>query len=418
MAAASAPRPTTHPPEIGVGINFSHILHYFTVERGLEESHASWVRQRLQSDWALRPIQTLPSCLQGEMPSSSSTEQSNDGKLHVALFDDRPEPNVRAMMGFVRMLRHVTIGGSMTFHAILAQQRTLPGIRVTSLRDAVPDRVRCIMSGMARLLTSRRGKRMQGVLYKVMLHWLLPDVNRIVLLDSDLVPLRDLAELKGAFHLMRRSGALFGLAPEQSEFYSSGRHMPQGVPGYNTGVWLMDLHAMRRSGWYSWLLDAYQAGYLFQKLGVVPDQNFVNGVVGLSPNLVHPLGCGWNRQLTSWFLGTNGALIKPNAFRQKRLNTVLNCPETCGMLHFNGDVVKCMVPLLQQANGSCSTWHALIRDIPATTNEQMSNPSACLLRRVFGGEDLPNQTTRSAKHDGQIVRAVFQFFGKCCIPST
>ena len=179
---------------------------------------------------------------------------------------------------------------------------------------------------------------MQGVLYKVMLHWLLPDVNRVVLLDSDLVPLRDLAELKGAFHLMRRSGALFGLAPEQSEFYSSGRHMPQGVPGYNTGVWLMDLHAMRRSGWYSWLLDAYQAGYLFQKLGVVPDQNFVNGVVGLSPNLVHPLGCGWNRQLTSWFLGTNGALIKPNAFPQKRLNTVLNCPETCGMLHFNGDV--------------------------------------------------------------------------------
>ena len=157
-----------------------------------------------------------------------------------------------------------------------------------------------------------------------------------------------------------------------------------------------------------------QAGYLFQKLGVVPDQNFVNGVVGLSPNLVHPLGCGWNRQLTSWFLGTNGALIKPNAFLQKRLNTVLNCPETCGMLHFNGDVVKCMVPLLQQANGSCSTWHALIRDIPATTNEQMSNPSACLLRRVFGGEDLPNQT-RSAKHDGQIVRAVFQFFGKCCV---
>ena len=125
--------------------------------------------------------------------------------------------------------------------------------------------------------------------------------------------------------------------------------MPQGVPGYNTGVWLMDLHAMRRSGWYSWLLDAYQAGYLFKKLGVVPDQNFVNGVVGLSPNLVHPLGCGWNRQLTSWFLGTNGALIKPNAFPLKRLNTVLNCPETCGMLHFNGDVVKCMVPLLQQA---------------------------------------------------------------------
>ena len=107
-------------------------------------------------------IQTLPSCLQGEMPSSSSTEQSNDGKLHVALFDDRPEPNVRAMMGFVRCFGHVTIGGSMTFHAILAQQRTQPGIRVTSLRDAVPDRVRCIMSGMARLLTSRRGKRMQA----------------------------------------------------------------------------------------------------------------------------------------------------------------------------------------------------------------------------------------------------------------
>ena len=187
--------------------------------------------------------------------------------------------------------------------------------------------------------------------------------------------------------------------------------MPPGGFGYNTGVWLMDAEAMRASEWYAWILEAYQRGHLFRHLGMVPDQNFINGVVGLSPGLVHTLSCGWNRQLMSWTFGAGGFTLKANEFhRTPVVARVVSCDAPCGLLHFNGPL-KCPVRILLDANASCGAWHSMIDAIPNTSDAQLradAYSGACLLRRNFGG---------LSDHGGRGDRAriaVHKYWGGCC----
>ena len=415
------------PAALGVEMNNSYsqtkVLGRLTQGQGLGPAHADWVSRRLTREWRAGFKAKLGRrCLhdRGHLHTEvgdgtgidAGTPQHGADDIVIAFFDDRPNPNLETMARLVDAIREVSAGGhGVAFHALLERPVDgLPrGVRITAL-SGLPAHVRCVQRGLARFVTTDfSGRRMAGVLHKVLIHWILPsDIGRIVMLDSDIIPLRSVSALRDEFVRMRHAGALFGLSAEQSSFYASGDNMPPGVPGYNTGVWLMDLDAMRKSSWYTWLLDAYQAGALFRHLGMVPDQNFVNGVAGLSPSLIHTIGCGWNRQLGSWKLAPRGVLHAVH-FPPRHANATLTCSQPCAILHFNGNL-KCHVKPLLAAAGSCTAWHALIRAIPTTPDQQVRNKSECVLRRQFGGVRTGINGDRGAR----AASAAYQIWGDCC----
>ena len=60
-----------------------------------------------------------------------------------------------------------------------------------------------------------------------------------------------------------------------------------------------------RSGSDAWdaTLDAFQDVRLFPQIGYSGDQNLYNGIAALFPHFFFNLGCEWNRQLGSWYMG-------------------------------------------------------------------------------------------------------------------
>ncbi|MBN3273449.1 XXLT1 xylosyltransferase, partial [Polyodon spathula] len=79
---------------------------------------------------------------------------------------------------------------------------------------------------------------------------------------------------------------------------------PDGNPGFNSGVMLLDLEAMRRSEPYNQLLEPRSVGRLADKYrfqGHLGDQDFFTMISMEHPSLFHVLDCVWNRQLCTWW---------------------------------------------------------------------------------------------------------------------
>lgn len=79
---------------------------------------------------------------------------------------------------------------------------------------------------------------------------------------------------------------------------------PDGLPGFNSGVLLLDLEAMRRSPLYNRLLEPAALQELTEKYhfkGHLGDQDFFTLVGMEHPELFHVLDCTWNRQLCTWW---------------------------------------------------------------------------------------------------------------------
>ena len=83
-----------------------------------------------------------------------------------------------------------------------------------------------------------------------------------------------------------------------------GSPPPDGLPGFNSGVMLLDLEAMRSSALYNQLLQPGSVARLadqYRFRGHLGDQDFFTMIGMEHPGLFHPLSCGWNRQLCSWW---------------------------------------------------------------------------------------------------------------------
>ena len=83
-----------------------------------------------------------------------------------------------------------------------------------------------------------------------------------------------------------------------------GEPPPYGLPGFNSGVLLLDLNRMRQSSLYNSLLDATavsQLGDDFQFKGHLGDQDFYTLVGMRYEQLFYVLPCQWNRQLCRWW---------------------------------------------------------------------------------------------------------------------
>ncbi len=83
-----------------------------------------------------------------------------------------------------------------------------------------------------------------------------------------------------------------------------GEPPPDGLPGFNSGVMLLNLDAMRHSTLYNQLLEPERVARLAEKYhfrGHLGDQDFFTMIGMEHRELFYPLSCGWNRQLCTWW---------------------------------------------------------------------------------------------------------------------
>ncbi|XP_050819891.1 xyloside xylosyltransferase 1 isoform X1 [Gopherus flavomarginatus] len=142
-------------------------------------------------------------------------------------------------------------------------------------------------------------------------------IERIIQLDLDLKYKTNIRELFEEFdHFLQ--GAVIGIAREMQPVYRHtfwqfrrenpqtkvGEPPPDGLPGFNSGVMLLNLEAMRQSQLYNQLLEPDMVRQLTEKYhfkGHLGDQDFFTMIGMEHPELFHVLHCTWNRQLCSWW---------------------------------------------------------------------------------------------------------------------
>ncbi|XP_049980299.1 xylosyl- and glucuronyltransferase LARGE2 isoform X5 [Alexandromys fortis] len=140
-------------------------------------------------------------------------------------------------------------------------------------------------------------------LMKLVLPSILPlSLARVVVLDTDVTFSSDIAELWALFvHFSDKQ--VIGLVENQSDWYLGNlwkNHKPWPAlgRGFNTGVILLQLDRLRQSGWEQmWKLMAKRELLTLQATSLA-DQDVFNAVIKEHPELVHPLPCVWNVQLS------------------------------------------------------------------------------------------------------------------------
>ncbi|XP_071344104.1 xyloside xylosyltransferase 1 [Trachinotus anak] len=152
----------------------------------------------------------------------------------------------------------------------------------------------------------------------VAMHHIMPEsLLRIVQLDLDLKYRTNIRDLFQEFDQFP-PGAVIGITREMQPVYRHtfwqyrkenpqtrvGEPFPDGLPGFNSGVMLLDLGAMRASALYNQLLKPSNVAKLadqYRFRGHLGDQDFFTMIGMEHPELFYSLACGWNRQLCTWW---------------------------------------------------------------------------------------------------------------------
>ncbi|XP_056132001.1 xylosyl- and glucuronyltransferase LARGE1 isoform X2 [Lampris incognitus] len=141
-----------------------------------------------------------------------------------------------------------------------------------------------------------------GLMKLVLTKTLPPDLQRVIVLDTDITFATDIAELWAVFHKFKGQQVL-GLVENQSDWYlgnlwKNHRPWPALGRGFNTGVILLLLDRLRKLRWEQmWRLTAERE--LMSMLSTsLADQDIFNAVIKQNPFLVHQLPCFWNVQLS------------------------------------------------------------------------------------------------------------------------
>ena len=376
----------------------------------------------------------------------AATLRTQEHVLHVIFIDDRRSPVLDRMEAVARL----GAGSQTRFLALLAPNRMNARDRAKLSRwsassgigiqpvdfEALPPVAGCIHEGFARPGQGVSKRLRLACMLKPLLFLVLPKrVSLALVLDTnDLVPLRSFDALLGEADQMRRKGALLGLGLEQSRFYAGlgtlfggsstneSTAMAPGLRGYNGGVQLHDLDAMRASPAWLAILDAAQAGRLFPRIGYSGDQSLFNGLVSLFPHFFHTLSCGWNRQTASWVMKppvkhpifNQGATVTADLLKDTPVHA---CASPCAVLHLNG--LKCAAKLMLEASGGCATWKAVLDRV------EQGDESSCPERRDFtwlGPRKMGNSTFQSPlmvrmppkEHGPLLAAGLRKWFGGCC----
>ena len=154
---------------------------------------------------------------------------------------------------------------------------------------------------------------------EAVLHKVLPEViKKVLVFDIDVKFNSSVLKLYHHFQYFSQSN-LIGLAYEQQPTYMHytaeyrkrnpstqiGKPPPAGIPGFNSGVILMDLEKIRNCDIYNKLLFSpinlrdIVDKYLFS--GNLGDQDYFTLLSFEYPEFFYVLPCSWNRQLCRWF---------------------------------------------------------------------------------------------------------------------
>ncbi|XP_014677993.1 PREDICTED: xyloside xylosyltransferase 1-like [Priapulus caudatus] len=142
----------------------------------------------------------------------------------------------------------------------------------------------------------------------------LSEVDRIIKVDADMRLMNDIRKLWREFDEFKEE-TIFALAQEQQPVYYQrfakareavgddrlGMPPPSGKPGYNGGLYLINLDHMSKSKKYQAAVSERNLRYIMRKYyftkSHLGDQEVVT-ILGMEyPELFHTLPCTWNRQL-------------------------------------------------------------------------------------------------------------------------
>ena len=142
-------------------------------------------------------------------------------------------------------------------------------------------------------------------LMKLTLVRLLPqDLDRVIVLDTDLMLTDNIAALWDFFKEIRRQGKLLGVVENQSDWYlgklwEKQRPWPAIGRGFNTGVMLLHLKLMRAKDWIGmWTTVAKATLERLHSRTSLADQDIVNAVIKKHPDIHFVLPCSWNAQMS------------------------------------------------------------------------------------------------------------------------
>ena len=142
-------------------------------------------------------------------------------------------------------------------------------------------------------------------LMKLTLVRLLPEVlDRVIVLDTDLMLTDNIASLWDFFKEIRRQSKLLGVVENQSNWYlgrlwEKQRPWPALGRGFNTGVMLLHLKLMRAKDWISmWTTVAKATLEHLHSRTSLADQDIVNTVIKKHPDIHFVLPCSWNAQMS------------------------------------------------------------------------------------------------------------------------
>jgi lipopolysaccharide biosynthesis glycosyltransferase len=152
----------------------------------------------------------------------------------------------------------------------------------------------------------------------VAVHRVMPQsVHQAIMLDADLKFYTDIKELYKLFGKFS-ANQVIGIANEMQPVYRHtfyqfrnkypetlvGSPPPDGKPGFNSGVLLLNLDNMRKSELYNAQINRDMIKTLADKYsfkGHLGDQDFFT-LLGMEyDDLLYVLPCSWNRQLCQWW---------------------------------------------------------------------------------------------------------------------
>ena len=140
-------------------------------------------------------------------------------------------------------------------------------------------------------------------LSKLIYERLLPDVSRIIAIDTDLIFNADIAHLWALFDDFDEQ-QMIGAVEQQSDWYLPlASHMPIELiwpaigHGINSGVMLLHLDRMRASKWHTTWSALTRQQLTVQQRAPLADQDVFNLVMSRKPRLFATLPCQWNVQI-------------------------------------------------------------------------------------------------------------------------
>ncbi|KAM3966037.1 xylosyl- and glucuronyltransferase LARGE1 [Aphomia sociella] len=143
-------------------------------------------------------------------------------------------------------------------------------------------------------------------LVKLLFPSILPNtLKQVIVLDSDLTFLCDVAELWNLFRNMT-DDQFIGLVENESDwYYDTAKRWPALGRGYNTGVMLLDLQKSRDADWTALWHDAVNENLDRLKQTTLADQDVINAVIKNNPSIVYNVSCQYNVQMSTKTLAKN-----------------------------------------------------------------------------------------------------------------